>query len=97
MNEQGAWDVLAAMKDPAVAEVVRAAVKLQTEGWCSWLATIGYGIDFGAECEPPCLAEDLAAAYMDKPANRDDGMSLDDWVWCIQENTGAFVEPGATS
>ena len=54
--------------------------------WTDWLASIGYGIDFNSDADPPCTLDELAAAYVRVTGEED----VETWAWCIRENTGAF-------
>lgn len=64
--------------------------------WVKWLAAQGYGIDYNHDTDPPCTVEELAQAYLDEerekyPDRQGSGTGLEDMVWCIREETGAFT------
>lgn len=67
------------------------AVAEERARWTRWLASTGYGIDFANDINPPCTGLSLAAAYVQAAGIVDAGMTAADWLWCLQENTGAFA------
>lgn len=59
------------------------------DAWTDWLASIGYGIDYGAigGAEPPCSLAELAAAYVRVTGEED----RETWAWCIAQETGVLT------
>jgi hypothetical protein len=69
-----------------MAIIVPPTTPTQLPNWADWLARTGYGVDYCNDADPPCTLADLAAAYH----RMEPGTSVEDWAWCITENTGAF-------
>jgi len=83
MSEPNVYEQLAGMT------IERDAAQAISVAWVDWLARTGYGIDYRSDIDPPCTLTDLAKAW--HRLDPDDHMTIDDWAWCITENTGAFV------
>lgn len=54
--------------------------------WTDWLVANNYAFDYRSNPAPPCTRRELAEAY--RRANPDDGHTIEDWEWALDQEAG---------